>query len=274
MSSQKVEQIYATNPITIVGATTLFYVVKDGVDAGINAAALLSPANLGTGSSIATKFLRGDGTWQSVSPGSGDVVGPASATDNALVSFDGITGKLIKACTTLPAQFATDSAASPADGTFTGINVNGSVVTGGSAELPSLTVGGVRIGRNNGGEASITGPNSEGTFRFSPGSSTPLDFFLSNEVAIRFLHQGGGSVIEMRDISSLGSVTGGARIGAISGFLSMQNSDGGNGKIAYLVSAPSTASSSGAVGQIACDATHFYVCIATDAWIRASFASW
>lgn len=45
-----------------------------------------------------TNFLRADGTW--VAPagggGSGDVVGPASATDNALARFDTTTGKLIQ----------------------------------------------------------------------------------------------------------------------------------------------------------------------------------
>ena len=44
------------------------------------------------------KFLSTDGTntlWSSPS-GSGDVVGPASATDNAITRFDGTTGKLIQ----------------------------------------------------------------------------------------------------------------------------------------------------------------------------------
>lgn len=43
-----------------------------------------------------TKFLRDDGTWQTVSGGSGDVVGPASSTDNTIPRFDSTTGKLIQ----------------------------------------------------------------------------------------------------------------------------------------------------------------------------------
>jgi hypothetical protein len=46
-----------------------------------------------------TNFLRADGTWAAPSGGgggSGDVVGPASATDNALARFDTTTGKLIQ----------------------------------------------------------------------------------------------------------------------------------------------------------------------------------
>ena len=45
-------------------------------------------------------FLRADGTWAAPAGGgggSGDVVGPASATDQALVRFDGTTGKLVSA---------------------------------------------------------------------------------------------------------------------------------------------------------------------------------
>jgi hypothetical protein len=45
------------------------------------------------------KYLTTDGTntsWATVSGGSGDVVGPASSTDNAIVRFDGTTGKLVQ----------------------------------------------------------------------------------------------------------------------------------------------------------------------------------
>ena len=43
---------------------------------------------------------------------------------------------------------------------------------------------------------------------------------------------------------------------------------------AKIVAAPSTASSTGTAGQIAYDATHFYVCIATDTWVRCTLATW
>jgi len=42
---------------------------------------------------------------------------------------------------------------------------------------------------------------------------------------------------------------------------------------ATVIAAPATATSTGKAGQIAFDATHLYVCIATNTWIRATFAT-
>jgi hypothetical protein len=42
---------------------------------------------------------------------------------------------------------------------------------------------------------------------------------------------------------------------------------------AIIVAAPSTATSAGKAGQIAYDATHIYVCVATNVWVRATLAT-
>ena len=40
------------------------------------------------------------------------------------------------------------------------------------------------------------------------------------------------------------------------------------------VAVPASASAAGTVGQIAFDASHFYVCVATDTWVRTNLATW
>jgi hypothetical protein len=42
---------------------------------------------------------------------------------------------------------------------------------------------------------------------------------------------------------------------------------------AIIVAAPASATASGKAGQIAYDATHIYVCVATNVWVRASLAT-
>jgi hypothetical protein len=47
-----------------------------------------------------------------------------------------------------------------------------------------------------------------------------------------------------------------------------------NADLAVVVEAPAAADSTGTAGQIAYDATHIYVCVDTDTWVRADLATW
>lgn len=78
--------------LTGTQATTILdNVVGDTGSGGIKG---LVPAPA-SGDAASSKFLKADGTWAVIS-GSGDVVGPASSTDNALARFDGTTGKILQ----------------------------------------------------------------------------------------------------------------------------------------------------------------------------------
>ncbi len=63
-------------------------------DSGAGGTKGLVPAPA-AGDTAAGKFLKADGVW-TVPAGGGDVVGPASATDNGFARFDGTTGKILK----------------------------------------------------------------------------------------------------------------------------------------------------------------------------------
>jgi hypothetical protein len=67
--------------------------VYDKINAGLTAPELAANSGGGT-----ANFLRADGTWAAPGGGggSGDVVGPAGATDNAVARYDATTGKLLQ----------------------------------------------------------------------------------------------------------------------------------------------------------------------------------
>ncbi len=126
----------------------------------------LAPAS-GGGTS---NFLRADGTWAAPGGGggSGDVVGPASATDNALARFDSTTGKLIQNSTVLlddAGAFTFPSITPPSAPTGTDVKIYNRTKTGNPSRLAMLF--------SSGPEADIQEWLGEfRTLRFQPGSNS------------------------------------------------------------------------------------------------------
>ena len=76
--------------------------------------------------------------------GSGDVVGPGSSTNGAVVLYDGVTGKLIKNSTILPTTvgIAIANLANPSAVRFIRINADNTVTARTAAEMLSDLGGG------------------------------------------------------------------------------------------------------------------------------------
>lgn len=77
---------------TVAGATARLNSFIGDSGSGGTKGLVPAPA---AGDAAAGKVLHADGSWSTIA-GSGDVVGPASATANSLARFDGTTGKLLK----------------------------------------------------------------------------------------------------------------------------------------------------------------------------------
>lgn len=86
--ASKVASVSAGTNTTVTGTATAPIVNAPTMTATVGGAVPTPPNNT-------TTFLRGDGTFAAPA-GSGDVVGPASSTDNAVARFDLATGKLIQ----------------------------------------------------------------------------------------------------------------------------------------------------------------------------------
>jgi hypothetical protein len=170
----------------ICPALSKIYIIKNSVSGGF---AVTLKTSAGTGISVpngGTALLYCDGT-NVVSGGglNGDVVGPASATDTAIATFDGVTGKLIKnnASVTIAANVITAlgfsgplngtvGATTPATGKFT--TVESTITTGTAPLVVASTTNVANLNASSLSGATFASPGSIGSTTAGSGAFTTL----------------------------------------------------------------------------------------------------
>jgi len=134
---------------------------------------------------------------------SGDVVGPASATNNNLAAFDGVTGKLIKqAATVTVAQGGTGAASLTANNVLLGNGTSAlQVVAPGTAGNVLTSAGGTWTSAPAAatGVTSLSVATANGFAGTSSGGSTPI---LTMTTSITGLLQGDGTAVSAVTIGS------------------------------------------------------------------------
>ena len=130
----------------VSGVATMTLAGSTSGSTTIQAAAIdatTAPLVLPAADGAASTFLQNDGagnlSWAAGGAGSGDVVGPATSTDNAMAVFDGVTGKLLKESTIIDTAGALTGVVSL---TATGA-VEGATISDGTVSMTAGAVSGV-----------------------------------------------------------------------------------------------------------------------------------
>lgn len=177
--------------------------------AGLNASSVVPIANLATGTPTGSKFIRDDNTLATPA-GAGDVVGPGSATDNAVARFDLATGKLIQnslatiddsGTVNIPTGQNYDVNGSPHTHAYTarsGSTTDGHLAVWNGANADSIKDGGaipsVPTGANPTATVGPTATNgSAGTFMRSDGAPALASSLL--DAGVNLVVDGGGAVV-------------------------------------------------------------------------------
>jgi len=201
--------------------------------------------NSGTGATSST-FWRGDGVWSSPA-GGGDVVGPASSTDNAFTRFDSTTGKLLQNST---GATLSDTGAA----VFTGaLDVLGNSTAGSNIKLYEDTDNGTNY-------VSFKAPdtiaaNVTWTLPSADGTNTQV-LQTNGSGVLSFVSAGGASAATPTALGTVYGVTASTNIAVALGYQAATTtvSAGGVTAIGYQALTANTGASNTAVGSSALQA--------------------
>lgn len=189
----------ATQKLGSTKATDLLLITSVNLASEVTGNLPVTNLDSGTGASSST-FWRGDGTWAAPA-GTGDVTGPGSATDNALVRFDSTTGKIIQNSVVIVGD--TGAVSGITSLAFTGVLTGGSgptTITDAAGKILSAALNTVAVAQ---GGTGLTAGTSGGILGYTASGTLASSVALTANALIL----GGGPGATPTPMGSLGTTT-------------------------------------------------------------------